>query len=83
LPRSPTQRGSRRRRCANGERYAAQSEAERFIQTSLREWAYAPPFASSTERAEAMLPWIAGYNHDRPHSALAGKPPLRWIARSE
>jgi transposase InsO family protein len=55
-------------------------KAERFIQTSLREWAYAQPFASSAERAAAMLPWIADYNHDRPHSALDGKPPLRWIA---
>jgi transposase InsO family protein len=54
-------------------------KAERFIQTSLREWAYAQPFASSAERAAAMLPWITDYNHDRPHSALAGIPPLRWI----
>ena len=55
-------------------------KAERFIQTSLREWAYAQPFASSAERAETMLPWISDYNRDRPHCALDGKPPLRWIA---
>jgi transposase InsO family protein len=54
-------------------------KAERFIQTSLREWAYAQPFASSAERAAAMLPWITDYNQDRPHSALDGKAPLRWI----
>jgi transposase InsO family protein len=56
-------------------------KAERFIQTSLREWAYATPFAASAERATAMQPWITGYNAERPHSALAGQSPLRWIAQ--
>jgi len=23
-----------------------------------------------------MLPWITRYNHTRPHSALAGQPPI-------
>jgi transposase InsO family protein len=55
-------------------------KAERFIQTSLREWAYAQPFASSAMRRDAMLPWITGYNSDRPHCALGGKSPLSWIA---
>ena len=50
-------------------------KAERFIQTSLREWAYARAYQSSAERGQAMQPWIAGYNHTRPHSALGGKPP--------
>jgi transposase InsO family protein len=54
-------------------------KAERFIQTSLREWAYAQPFRSSAERAAAMLPWITGYNATRPHSALGGKPPISRI----
>ena len=51
-------------------------KAERFIQTSLREWAYAQPFHSSAERAGAMRAWIDTYNHSRPHSALRGKPPI-------
>jgi transposase InsO family protein len=50
-------------------------KAERFIQTSLREWAYARPYRSSDERGQAMHPWIANYNLSRPHSALGGKPP--------
>ncbi|MGE5713876.1 MAG: IS481 family transposase [Betaproteobacteria bacterium] len=50
-------------------------KAERFIQTSLREWAYARPYQSSEERCEAMQPGIVNYNHSRPHSALGGKPP--------
>ena len=54
-------------------------KAERFIQTSLREWAYARPFTSSAERAAAMPSWIDIYNSSRPHSALGAKSPLRWI----
>jgi len=50
-------------------------KAERFIQTSLREWAYARPFASSHERTAALLPWLEHYNHARPHAALAHQPP--------
>ena len=34
-------------------------KAERFIQTSRREWAYAMPFQSSAERARAMPPGSA------------------------
>jgi transposase InsO family protein len=55
--------------CTNG-------KAERFIQTSLREWAYARAYQTSTERARAMQPWITAYNHSRPHSALGGHPPV-------
>ena len=50
-------------------------KAERFIQTSLREWAYARAYQSSAERGHAMHPWITDYNHTRPHSALGGQPP--------
>ncbi len=54
-------------------------KAERFIQTSLREWAYARAYQSSAERGHAMTPWIANYNHRRPHSALGGKPPAATL----
>jgi transposase InsO family protein len=56
-------------------------KAERFIQTSLREWAYAEPFLPSADRAAAMLPWITSYNHCRPHSALGGKTPISRLSR--
>jgi len=56
-------------------------KAERFIQSSLREWAYAQPFETSSDRADALKPWIASYNYLRPHTALGGKPPITRIAR--
>lgn len=52
-------------------------KAERFIQTSLREWAYVRPYRSSAERSLAMAPWIDAYNTTRPHSALANQTP--WL----
>jgi transposase InsO family protein len=51
-------------------------KAERFIQTSLREWAYAKAYRSSDERTAALQPWLADYNNSRPHSALGGRPPM-------
>ncbi|WP_170135073.1 DDE-type integrase/transposase/recombinase, partial [Acuticoccus kandeliae] len=37
-------------------------KAERFIQTSLREWVYAQPYHSSHERTRAMQPFLRAYN---------------------
>ncbi|MBA3560047.1 MAG: transposase [Gemmatimonadaceae bacterium] len=45
-------------------------KAERFIQTSLREWAYAQVYSHSTHRADYLQPWLHRYNWHRPHSAL-------------
>jgi len=50
-------------------------KAERFIQTSLREWAYARPYASSAERTAAIATWIDSYNLSRPHTGIAGLTP--------
>jgi transposase InsO family protein len=50
-------------------------KAERFIQTALREWAYARPYASSSERSQAIDPWLHHYNHHRPHSGINAATP--------
>ncbi len=51
-------------------------EAERFIQTLLREWAYALPYKTS-DRSNADLPrWLRLYNEERPHASLGNKPPI-------
>jgi transposase InsO family protein len=51
-------------------------KAERFIQTSPREWAHASPCQTSAERAQAMPARLCDYNSRRPRSALGGKPPI-------
>jgi transposase InsO family protein len=50
-------------------------KAERFIQTSLREWAYARPYRSSAERTQAIGPWTDAYNLARPHAGIGGLTP--------
>jgi transposase InsO family protein len=50
-------------------------KAERFIQTLLREWAYAAAYTTSDQRALALAPWLDYYNHRRPHGALGHQPP--------
>ena len=54
-------------------------KAERFIQTSLREWAYAKPYRSSAERTQAIKPWTNAYNLNRPHSGIAGLTPWQRV----
>jgi transposase InsO family protein len=50
-------------------------KAERFIQTMLREWAYAAVYRTSEHRARALEPWLDFYNHRRPHGALGHQAP--------
>jgi transposase InsO family protein len=50
-------------------------KAERFIQTMLREWAYAATYRTSEHRTRALPAWIDYYNHQRPHGALGHKTP--------
>jgi transposase InsO family protein len=50
-------------------------KAERFIQTSLREWAYAQPYATSQQRSAALTSWLDHYNTTRPHAALSERSP--------
>lgn len=50
-------------------------KAERFIQTMLREWAYAASYQNSDQRQRALGGWIDYYNQQRPHSALGHRTP--------
>jgi transposase InsO family protein len=50
-------------------------KAERFIQSALREWAYARAYGTSAQRINALPRWLHGYNWHRPHTSLAGQPP--------
>ena len=54
-------------------------KAERFIQTSLREWAYVRPYASSAERTQAIGSWIDTYNLTRPHAGIGGLTPWQRV----
>lgn len=51
-------------------------KAERLVQTSLREWAYARSYASSEHRARAFMGWLHHYNWHRLHASLGYKPPI-------
>lgn len=51
-------------------------KAERFIQTALREWAYARTYQNSEERTAALLCFNHQYNWHRPHASLHQQPPI-------
>ncbi len=55
-------------------------KAERFIQTLMREWAYAIPYRSSDSRAADLPRWLAWYNHQRPHASLGRRSPAQALA---
>jgi transposase InsO family protein len=50
-------------------------KAERFIQTALREWAYARTYQNSLERHQQLDPWLHDYNFHRQHASLNHKTP--------
>jgi transposase InsO family protein len=58
-------------------------KAERFIQSSLREWAYASSFDTSAHRADQLPRWLHRYNWHRPHSSLGLKPPVSRLPLTE
>jgi transposase InsO family protein len=45
-------------------------KAERFIQTALREWAYARTYQDSAQRESQLHLWLHDYNFHRPHASL-------------
>jgi transposase InsO family protein len=55
-------------------------KAERFIQTALREWAYARTYQNSMERQQQLEPWLHDYNFHRPHASLNHNTPASRAA---
>ena len=51
-------------------------KAERFIQTAIREWAYARRYENSAQRLQYLQPWTHQYNWHRPHASLNQMPPI-------
>ena len=51
-------------------------KAERFVQTSLREWAYAKTYDSSRQRADELPAWLHKYNWHRPHGGIKDQTPI-------
>jgi transposase InsO family protein len=58
-------------------------KAERFIQTALREWAYARAYETSDQRANDLPIWLHHYNWHRSHGSLHAKPPISRLALPE
>ena len=58
-------------------------KAERFIQTSLREWAYARAYLNSKQRAHELPFFMHRYNWHRPHASIGAKPPITKLGLAE
>lgn len=54
-------------------------KAERFIRSSLREWAYARPYPSSEERNRVAIARTDACNTTRPHAGIAGLTPWQRV----
>ena len=50
-------------------------KAERFIRTTLNEWAWPTRFESSQHRKQDLRRWLVHYNLKRKHSSLGHRPP--------
>jgi transposase InsO family protein len=57
-------------------------KAERFIQTALREWAYARAYQSSDQRSAELFNWLHRYNWHRPHGSLKANTPISRLGLS-
>jgi transposase InsO family protein len=58
-------------------------KAERFVQTCLREWAYARAYLNSKQRARELPFFLHRYNWHRPHASISGKPPISRLGLAE
>jgi transposase InsO family protein len=55
-------------------------KAERFIQTSLREWTYARAYHHSRQRTAELPNRLHRYNLHRPHGSIGHLPPISGLS---
>jgi transposase InsO family protein len=58
-------------------------KVERFVQTSLREWAYAKAYDTSDQRRNELPAFLFRYNWQRPHMGINAKTPISRLGLSE
>ena len=58
-------------------------KAERFIQTAIREWAYARAYQTSDQRAADLPKWTHMYNWHRPHGGIKDKTPINRLSLNQ
>ena len=58
-------------------------KVERFVQTSLREWAYARAYDTSEQRGQELPAFLFRYNWQRPHMGINRQTPISRLGLSE
>lgn len=58
-------------------------KVERFVQTSLREWAYARAYDTSDQRRHELPAFMWRYNWHRPHMGINATTPISRLGLSE
>jgi transposase InsO family protein len=58
-------------------------KAERFIQTALREWAYAKAYPTSDRRTQELPVWLHQYNSHRLHGGINSQTPISRLGLTE
>ena len=58
-------------------------KAERFIQSAIREWAYARPYQTSEHRKTELPKWTHMYNWHRPHGGIKDQTPISKLGFDE
>ena len=55
-------------------------KVERYNRTLQREWAYRRPWTNNQQRRRGLTRWLQKYNHQRPHLAIGGLPPISRVS---
>ncbi|MFJ9967106.1 integrase core domain-containing protein [Streptomyces avermitilis] len=61
----------------------ANGQVERYNGTLAREWAYVRNYTSEHERRVPLAEFVNYCNHESPHAALRGQPPVSRTAGSD